>query len=383
MGEEASTSRILRMAEEGLRSWLSSLEEPEEAQARVLEKLLPSYARTSYGREHGLEPDMDIEEYKASVPPRPYEGFRPYIARVLGGDIGALLIEEPMFFGVTSGTTGPPKLIPITEADARTRISVMAKGMARYASYWGDPDVFGAACLAPCLPSRLGEVRIGERAVPYGYISGIYVELISRFTGLSLEAYMEKVNEIGPGTRKNDWEGRFRALLDLLEGLEVRSAMGAAPALWMFARWLRRREKAWPGEKWRIGMVLCAGVPHIWESYAGDLSRMYGGVLMEAYGATEGMFALRLDEEPYLVPFYDTYLFEVRVGKEVKMLYEMRAGEVGSLVISTPIFPRYEIRDLVVCYADGLYFRIPGRDRLRTRMWLSLSRFLRGLASSF
>ena len=65
------------------------------------------------------------------------------------------------------------------------------------------------------------------------------------------------------------------------------------------------------------------------------------------------------------MPNYDLFLFEVEVGGAVKMLHEMRPGEMGSLVVSTPILPRYRIGDLIRAY-DPPYFRCIGRDKWYT-----------------
>jgi len=62
---------------------------------------------------------------------------------------------------------------------------------------------------------------------------------------------------------------------------------------------------------------------------------------------------------------YDLYLFEVETRNGVKMLHEMRRGEWGRLIISTPILPRYRIGDLVECMGKD-YFRVFGRDKPRT-----------------
>ena len=376
-----------RRAEAELSSWLNSLQEPEEAQARVLAKLTAIYARTGYGVEHGVEPGMDLEEFRRAVPPRDYEGFRPYVLEVLRGHTSTLLAEEPVFMGITSGSTGVPKIVPITGRDAELRASVMLKGLAMYASYWRDERVFGSACLAPCMPSEVGRIRIRGRDVPCGYISGIYAELMARFLGLEdlFRPYLSGLNAIGPGVRKADWAKRFELVLKSLDGADVGMAIGAGPALWMFSRWLKQEKGLLPKDLWSIGLVLCAGVPHIQEHYVPDLKEAFGprAVIIEAYGATEGMFAIQANEEPYLVPFYDSYLLEAKVGREIKMLYEMRAGEVGRLIVSTPVLPRYEIGDVVACYGDGVYFRVLGRDKWSTWARLGLGRLIRRMAELF
>lgn len=47
------------------------------------------------------------------------------------------------------------------------------------------------------------------------------------------------------------------------------------------------------------------------------------------------------------------------------MLYEMQPGELGSLVVSTPILPRYKIGDLNKA-CDAPYFHCIGRERWHT-----------------
>jgi hypothetical protein len=47
------------------------------------------------------------------------------------------------------------------------------------------------------------------------------------------------------------------------------------------------------------------------------------------------------------------------------MLHEMRAGEIGSLVVSTPILPRYKISDMILAFRPS-YFRCIGRDHWHT-----------------
>ena len=370
-----------------LSAWIEALQEPGEAQARVLEELTAIYAKTGYGQEHGVEPGMDLEDFRKAVPPRDYRAFKPYLARVLKGDTSALLAGEPIFLGITSGSTGIPKAIPITERDAELRASVMLKGLARYASYWHDESIFGSACLAPCMPSDVGRIRIGGRDVPCGYISGIYAEIMAKYLGLErlFKPYLSGLNAIGPGVDRADWARRFKLVLETLDGLDVGMAIGAGPALWMFSRWLKRERGLLPKDLWSIRFVLCAGVPYIQEHYVPELKRAYGpqAVIIEAYGATEGMFAIQADEEPYLVPFYDSYLLEAKVGRRLKMLYEMRAGEAGRLVISTPVFPRYEIGDVVACYGDGLYFRVLGRDKWSTWVRLGLGKLIRRMAKFF
>ena len=101
--------------------------------------------------------------------------------------------------------------------------------------------------------------------------------------------------------------------------------------------------------------------------YQPALNALYGWqvVIREIYGATEGMFGQQRDEKRAWVPNYDLFFFEVQTRSGIKMLHEMRPGEMGSLVVSTPILPRYKIGDLIRAFRPP-YFRCIGRDQWYT-----------------
>ena len=93
------------------------------------------------------------------------------------------------------------------------------------------------------------------------------------------------------------------------------------------------------------------------------LTALYGPVaIREIYGATEGMFGQQRDDKRAWVPNYDLFFFEVLTRSGIKMLHEMRPGEMGSLVVSTPILARYRIGDTILALRPP-YFRCIGRDR--------------------
>jgi len=84
--------------------------------------------------------------------------------------------------------------------------------------------------------------------------------------------------------------------------------------------------------------------------------------IREIYGATEGIFGQQRDEKRAWVPNYDLFFFEVATRRGVKMLHEMRPGELGSLIVSTPVLARYRIGDLILALRPP-YFRCIGRER--------------------
>jgi phenylacetate-coenzyme A ligase PaaK-like adenylate-forming protein len=97
--------------------------------------------------------------------------------------------------------------------------------------------------------------------------------------------------------------------------------------------------------------------------YQASLHALYGpAVIREIYGATEGMFGQQLDDQRAWVPNYDLFFFEVATPSGIKMLHEMKPGEMGGLIVSTPILPRYRIGDMILAFRPP-YFRCIGREK--------------------
>jgi len=144
---------------------------------------------------------------------------------------------------------------------------------------------------------------------------------------------------------------------------------GVCPTAIKFARHLHRTHKVYPKDLWHPQIMTLGSVAGINTKHQPALNALYGRwvVIRKIYGATEGMFGQQRDENPAWVPNYDPFFFEVQTRSGIKMLHEMRAptrwslGEMGSLVVSTPILPRYKIGDLILAFRSP-YFRCIGRD---------------------
>src|SRR5205085_5019116 len=87
---------------------------PDRAQRQVLATLLSSNRNTRFGVEHGFADTHDPQRFQERVPVREYEQLRPYIDEQRRTGIAALTSDAPLFYAQTSGSTGVPKLIPIT-----------------------------------------------------------------------------------------------------------------------------------------------------------------------------------------------------------------------------------------------------------------------------
>ena len=107
------------------RAFEIAIRDPEQAQTHVLRALLRANADTGFGREHRFATIGSAGEYARRVPIRDYEALRPYVGRITAGEPRVLTAEAPFMFTTTSGTTGEPKLIPVTAGWARAMASLM------------------------------------------------------------------------------------------------------------------------------------------------------------------------------------------------------------------------------------------------------------------
>lgn len=86
------------------------------AQASVLRAILSENAATAFGRAHGFSTITTPDAFRAKVPITTWDALEPYVDRMVAGEKGVLVAEDPIFYATTSGTTGRRKLIPVTSS---------------------------------------------------------------------------------------------------------------------------------------------------------------------------------------------------------------------------------------------------------------------------
>ena len=347
-----------------LKPWHESVERPEKAQEAVLHHLLQGYAETQYGAEHGAAAIDTIDDYRRAFPVTTYDGdYKPLLKRVMAGETGLLLNEEPVGWAITRGTTeGESKFIPMTPTDLKMRISA-GRAMINWIVDTKRFDLFGGVNLNLNFPSEVGTVQAGDREIAYGYSSGIYAKYVSDSTPLRSTPDQREIDALGGGKTRKDWEARFELAYERCRDENVTLVGGVAPTALRFARYLHSQHGVYPKDLWSTMLMTLGSVPGINTRYQPALRAMYGPVdIREIYGTTEGIFGQQRDEQRAWVPNYDQFFFEVEVGSKIKMLHEMSPGEMGSLVVSTPTLARYKIGDLILAFRPP-YFRCIGRDR--------------------
>jgi hypothetical protein len=176
----------------------------------------------------------------------------------------------------------------------------------------------------------------------------------------------DEIDALGGGKTARDWDARFELAYQKCKEQNVTLVGGVTPTAVLFGRYLKQKHGVYPKDLWKTQIMTLGSVPGINTRYQPALHALYGPTaIREIYGTTEGMFGQQLDGRRAWVPNYDLFFLEVETRAGIKMLHEMRPGEMGSLVASTPILPRYRIGDLIRAYQPS-YFRCIGRDRWYT-----------------
>jgi hypothetical protein len=146
---------------------------PEAAQRAVLRRLVARNRDTAFGRDHGFAGIRTVADYARRVPLRDYEGVRPYVERIAAGEAAVLTAAPPVMFTTTSGTTGAPKLVPVTAA-WRDELAALTRLWMLHAAR-DHPRAFAGKALTLVSPAVEGRTPAG---IPFGAMSGVMYESI-------------------------------------------------------------------------------------------------------------------------------------------------------------------------------------------------------------
>lgn len=359
-----------------LNPWYSSLEDPLMAQEQTLRVLLEGYAKTDYGIEHRADDIEDLEEYRENFPKLDYRGLVGLLEPVKRGLTEAFLPEPPEAWVMTRGSTGRSKILPATRTHLQQILSCGSRAFLNQLKR--DSELISGKMLNLSLPSRVATIQADGDAIRYGYSSGTYSRIFPSLGDAMLLPRQDELDGVGPGLTRSDWDKRFDLVYRKAAEEKISAAIGVAPVILNFARYLKRSYGRKPSDLWDLRAIICTSVRKIQVRYASLFRKYFGDVsTVEIYSATEGVFAQQLDELPYVSPNYDTYLFEVETGRGPKMLHELGRGEWGRLIVSTCMFPRYDIGDMIEAMGKN-YFRVFGRANLAHVMEHRLHRLLFG-----
>jgi len=113
---------------------------PAQAQNQTLNMLVSTAQHTQFGKDHGFEGIHNYEIFKQQVPIRDYEALKPYVERIIQGQLDVLWPGKPAYFAKTSGTTSGTKYIPITKDSIPNHINSARDALLAYVHETGKSE---------------------------------------------------------------------------------------------------------------------------------------------------------------------------------------------------------------------------------------------------
>ena len=256
--------------------------DPTATQQAVLADLVRFGGDTAFGREHLLHDVRSHADLVQAVPLRDYEGFKPYVDRILFGEDDVLWPGKPLYFCKTSGTTSGAKYIPITPESLPNHIGSARRALLAYIAHSGRADfVDGKMIFLQGSP-----VLDRSRRIPTGRLSGIVANHVP--------AYLLKNRMPSYATNSiPDWETKVEAIVGETMGADLRLISGIPAWVQMyFERLLARTGKATVKEVFpNFSLFVYGGVNY--DPYRSRMEALIGGSVpsVELFPASEGFIA--------------------------------------------------------------------------------------------
>jgi hypothetical protein len=367
---------------------------PEVAQQNFLLKLLRRNARTLFGQDHGFSSIRTEADFRRQVPIRDFEGFRPYVNRIVAGEKAVLTQADPCMLTTTSGTTGEPKYIPVTQESLKDGSRLMLQWL--YRVLQDHPAFFdraGVSLVSPAIegytPSglpigsgsgmaykRLPAMVRSSHAIPYA-VSEIH-DYDRRYFVIARLALGTRVSYIGTPnpstlirlaeTGKKHQESLIRAVHDGTLGIDLPDQPGVSDQIAARikpnperARFLHRVvEQAGflrAADCWPDLTLLACWLGGSVGTQARKLSAHYGDVPLRdlGYKASEGNFTLPFEDHTSsgilaVQTNYYEFIPEDALDTQSPVLpsHELELGKRYSILLTTAAgLYRYDINDIV------------------------------------
>jgi hypothetical protein len=342
------------------------------------------------------------EDFAKAVPIRTWTDFEPYIDRMTAGEENVLTAEEVLFYGRSSGTTGRPKNVPVTQSyldeHRAGRRAWMRQVIAQF------PGLVRGRLLTIHSPRVEGRTPSG---VPYGSITiplGLNAQNIAVARGFhdipmeiffipdfeakyylilrfALDTAISVVGAINPSTIvlfcTKLTEFAPRLIADLRAGT-ISDALAVDPVLRGRLRKLVKPNPSMadaversfskhgfvkPVDLWPTLCGLLSWKGGSAPFYLAQLPRWFGGLPIMDYGyaATEGNFTVAMDaasNDGVLIP-HGHYVEFIPEGNETPLSMDRLepGGRYRVIVTASSGLCRYDINDIVEC--TGNYRKTP------------------------
>lgn len=315
-----------------------AMQDPADAQQKLLAEILLAVAPSAMGRRHRLTPDMTVAAFQDAVPIRDYAGFAPFIADIVAGAPEVLTQNPVIAWELTGGSSGGRKPIPYTAAllDAFQR-GIMA--------WFGD---FLTA--KPQIGAGRAYFAISPALTPAADLGGLPVGL-----GSDLSYFGDQAEHLGPvmlfdaSLNTVDYDAWAAATIAMLTQTRDLSLISVWSPTFLTALLDQiNHVPDWPA----LAMVSAWGDASA-AAGADDLRQRLPQAHFQPKGllSTEAIMTIPLFGQADPVPALTSTFMEFRASDgAVHLVANLKRGAVYDLIITTPGgLIRYDIGDQVIC----------------------------------
>lgn len=303
-------------------------------QQSILQQLIKTGAKTTFGKEHKLKDIKTYDEYKVSVPLRDYEAYRPYIEEIKNGNQNVLWTGRPIYFAKTSGTTSGAKYIPITKDSISNHIDTAKNALLCYMAESGNSAFADGKMIFLSGSPELE--RVG--GIPTGRLSGIVNHYIPGYLrGNQMPSYETNCIE--------DWETKLGKIVAETINKDMTLISGIPPWVQMYFDWLMEKSGKKIKELFPNLQVLVQGGVNF-KPYKAKLLDSLGEPIdmIETFPASEGFFAFQdtVENQGLLLNTNSGIFFEFVPANEIfnenptrLSLADVKVGENYALIVNS------------------------------------------------
>jgi len=347
------------------------LNHPIELTEDKLMSVLSNHKDTVFGRKYGFESIRNSEQYMSKVPLFDYHDMEPYLKMVYENPNGHILTADPVIWYLkTSGTTGKPKHIPLTQSGAKdTSKGTMLTWLAFVNANPENAKIFDGTLVVLGAPAEIDHIN----GIPLGYATGA---MIRRFNPL-FKRLMKPGEDVFNIT---DMDEKMRRYASLLAETNVTGLLGISTLLLALVRRMQNQYGPWllenlrgTGQEHRIQRLMYddgkLDVQGLWpnlrllttsgidcDPYREWIKKtLPTAQILDMYAGSEGFYGGQFFEEPgiQLVPHLNFFEFipenEVQSpNPTVIPLAEVKKGSRYEMVLTNNGgFYRYRLGDMM------------------------------------
>ncbi len=268
-----------------------------EMQRDRLFSILRQNEATEFGRAHGFASIRTVEEFQRAVPVSVAPDYEAAWKRIAAGETGILFGDPVHAFGLSSGTTGEAKLVPLTKGLIRGLKHAIAYATSCAIVRTGNWSLMRGYALQMAAPTCVRRI-LGD--LPVGYITGIIGASRSYpFHNIGIPP-VEVLDRM-------DWEEKYAIVEREYCDHDVRMIFGVPNYIHGMLRHVqaRRTDPPWPG----VSLIVTSGTslaPH-----RAAFSRLFPAAeFREMYLATEAAVGFQPAPEPGLMAVVEDLFLE-------------------------------------------------------------------------